>query len=103
MQFVGRMIVPASFMTRSPRFYPDAVTLAGVEAAPTQMEAIADLVGSTRQKEWVVKDSFQSLGLNSLGFEPLFDAEWVALTGPLPDLRHDPSEFRSTSVTRKLG
>lgn len=87
----------------TPRFYPDAVTVAGVEAAPAQMEAIAALVGSTRQREWVVKDSFQSLDLNSLGFEPLFDAEWVALSGPPPDVRDDPSEYRSTSVTSKAG
>jgi hypothetical protein len=51
------------------------VTVAGVEAALAQIEAIVDLVGPTRQREWVVKDSFQSLDLNSLGFEPLFDAE----------------------------
>jgi len=84
MQFAERMVVLASFMTRyglpagAPRFYPDAVTIAGVEAAPAQMEAIAALVGSARQREWFVKDSFQSLDLDSLGFEPVFDAEWVA-------------------------
>jgi hypothetical protein len=87
----------------TPRFYPDAVTVAGAEAAPAQMEAIADLVGSTRQREWVVKDSFQSLDLNSLGFEALFDAEWVALSGPPTDVKHDPLEYRSTSVTSKAG
>jgi hypothetical protein len=87
----------------TPRFYPDAVTVAGAEAAPAQMEAIAALVGSTRQREWAVKDSFRSLDLDSLGFEPLFDAEWVALSGPPPDAKHDPSEYRSTSVTSKAG
>jgi hypothetical protein len=51
----------------------------------------------------VVKDSFQSLDLNSLGFEPLFDAEWVALNGPPPDVKHDPLGCRSTSVTSKAG
>ena len=51
----------------------------------------------------MVKDSFQSLDLNSLGFEPLFDAEWVALSGPPPDVKHDPSEYHSTSVTSKAG
>jgi len=77
--------------------------MAGVEAAPAQMEAIAELVGSTRQREWVVKDSFQSLHLNSLGFEPLFDAEWIALSEPPPAVKHDRSEFRSTRVTSKAG
>jgi hypothetical protein len=85
----------------TPRFYPDAVTIAGVEAAPAQMEAIAALVGSTRRREWFVKDSFQSLDLDSLGFEPVFDAEWVALSGPPPDV--DPSEYRLTPVTSKAG
>jgi hypothetical protein len=87
----------------TPRFYPDAVTVAGVEAAPAQMEAIAALVGSTPQRERVVKDSFQSLDLNPLGFEPLFDAEGVALSGRPPDVKHDPSEYRATSVTSKAG
>jgi hypothetical protein len=87
----------------TPRFYPDAVTVAGAEAAPAQMEAIAALVGSTRQREWVVKDSFQSLDLNPLGFVPLFDAEWVALSGPPPDVKHDPSEYRATRVTSRAG
>jgi hypothetical protein len=46
------------------------------------MEAIAVLVGSTNQREWAVNDSFQSLDLSPLGFEPLFDAEWVGLSAP---------------------
>ena len=88
----------------TPRFYPDAVTIAGVEAAPAQMEAIAALVGSTRRREWFVKDSFQSLALHSLGFEPVFDAEWVAMSPPLPDLKgHPAAEYRSASVTSKAG
>jgi len=85
----------------APRFYPDAVTMGGVEAAPAQTEAIAALVGSTRQRELSVKDSFQSLDLSSLGFEPLFDAEWVALSA-LPRGVH-PSDYRWTRVTSKAG
>src|SRR5262249_41634942 len=69
----------------APSFYPDAVTLSGVESAPVQIETIAALVGSARDREWAVKDSFRSLELNSLGFEPLFDAEWIAMSPPLPD------------------
>jgi hypothetical protein len=83
----------------SPRFYPDAVTIAGAEAAPAQLEAIGGLIGVTRPREWVVKDSFQSLRLNSLGFEPLFDAEWIALSGGRPDVKDNPPEYRSTIVT----
>ena len=68
------------------------------------METIAALVGSTREKEWAVKDSFQSLELNSLGFEPLFDAEWIAMSPPPPDLKgHPAAEYRSARVTSKAG
>ena len=87
----------------SPCFYPDAVTIAGAEAAPAQLEAIASLIGATRQREWFVKDSFQSLHLNSLGFEPLFDAEWIALSGARPGVKHNPQEYRSTIVTGEAG
>jgi hypothetical protein len=88
----------------APRFYPDAVTLSDVESAPAQMETIAALVGSTREREWAVQDSFQALELNSLGFEPLFDAEWVAMNPPLPDLKgHPAAEYRSASVTSEAG
>jgi hypothetical protein len=77
------------------------VTLGGLEAAPAQTGAIATLVGSTRLREWSVKDSFQSLDLKSLGFESLFDAEWIALSGPVPDVAR--TEYRSTIVTRTAG
>ncbi len=85
----------------APRFYPDAVTMAGAEAAPAQMDAIAALVGSARQREWFVKDSFRSLDLGSLGFEPLFDAEWGALSGPPQN--PNPSDYRWSRVTSKAG
>jgi hypothetical protein len=87
----------------TPRLYPDAVTLAGAEAAPVQLEAIASLISTTRQRELFVKDSFHSLNLNSLGFEPLFDAEWVALSGGRPDVKHNLPEYRPTIVTDKAG
>ena len=87
----------------TPRFYPDAVTIAGAEAAPVQLEAIAGLIGATRQREWFVKDSFHCLHLNSLGFEPLFDAEWIALSGARPDVKRNLPEYRSTIVTGEAG
>jgi hypothetical protein len=68
------------------------------------METIAALAGSTRAREWVVKDSFQSLELNSLGFEPLFDAEWVAMSPPPPDRKgHLAAEYRTVCVASKAG
>jgi hypothetical protein len=85
----------------APRFYPDVVTIGGIEAAPAQTEAIAALVGSTRQREWSVKDSFQSLDLQSLGFEPLFDAEWIALSAQLPDMGR--TQYRPTIMTSTAG
>jgi hypothetical protein len=95
----------ALWLTRlgTPRFYPDAVTTAGVEAAPAQLETIADLIGSNRQRDWFVKDSFCCLRLGSLGFEPLFDAEWIAMSGARPDGRHRQPGDRSTIVTDEAG
>jgi hypothetical protein len=87
----------------TPRFYPDVVTTAAAEAAPAQLKAIADLIGSTRRREWFVKDSFHCLHLNSLGFEPSFDAEWIAMSGTRPDARHDPPGYRSTIVADEAG
>jgi hypothetical protein len=87
----------------TPRFYPDAVTTAGVEAAPAQLKAIADLISSNRRREWFVKDSFHCLRLESLGFEPLFDAEWIAMSGVRPDGRHHQPGDRSTIVTDEAG
>ena len=87
----------------TPRFYPDAVTTAGVEAAPAQLEAIADLIGSNRRREWFVKDSFRCLRLESLGFEPLLDAEWIAMSGARPNVKHPEPGDRSTIVTDEAG
>ena len=87
----------------TPRFYPDAVTTTGMEAAPAQLEAIADLIGSNRRREWFIKDSFYCLRLESLGFEPLFDAEWIAMSGARPDVRHHQPGDRSTIVTDEAG
>jgi hypothetical protein len=95
----------ALWLTRlgTPRFYPDAVTTAGVEVAPAQLEAIADLIGSNRRREWFVKDSFHCLRLESLGFEPLFDAEWIAMSGARPEVRHHQPGDRSNIVTDEAG
>jgi hypothetical protein len=95
----------ALWLTRlgTPRFYPDAVTTAGVEVAPAQLEAIADSIGSNRRREWFVKDSFHCLPLESLGFEPLFDAEWIAMSGARPEVRHHQPGDRSNIVNDEAG
>jgi hypothetical protein len=59
----------------SPRFYPDAVTL-----APTA--SVADLVAHLPRAE-SVKDSFACLDLEPEGFGLLFDACWIAQASPL--------------------
>jgi hypothetical protein len=87
----------------TPRFYPDAVTTSGVEAVPVQLKAIAELIGPTRRREWFVKDSFHCLPLNSLGFEPFFDAEWIAMNGTQPDMGQNQPEYRSSIVTDEAG
>ena len=87
----------------TPRFYPDVVTTAGAEAAPAQTAAIADLVMSNRQREWFVKDSFNCLRLQTLGFRPLFDAEWIAMSGARSDVVHHQSGHRPTIVSDEDG
>ena len=79
------------------------MTTAGVEAAPAQLEAIADLIGSNRRRQWFVKDSFRCLRLESLGFEPFFDAEWIAMSGAQPDFRHHQPGDRPAIVTDEAG
>ena len=61
------------------------------------------MIGSSRKREWFVNDSFHCLRLNSLGFEPLFDAEWIAMSGARPDVRHHQPGDRSTTVTDEAG
>jgi hypothetical protein len=61
-----------------PRYYPDLVTLTGFGDTPIQTKAISDLVVSSSRRGWAIKDSFRCLELCELGFEPLFDAEWLS-------------------------
>ncbi|RTL65079.1 MAG: hypothetical protein EKK41_20665 [Hyphomicrobiales bacterium] len=76
----------------TPRFYPDVVTTAGAEAAPAQIAAITDLVHSNRQRDWFVKDSFNCLRLETLGFRPLLDAEWIVASSAGPDTASQPAQ-----------
>lgn len=61
-----------------PRYYPDLVTLTGFRDAPIQTKVISNLVASSSRYGWAIKDSFRCLELHELGFEPLFDAEWLS-------------------------
>jgi hypothetical protein len=75
----------------TPPNYPDVVTLAPVEAAGEQIEAITSLVGSPRGAGWAVKDSFRSLDLHPLGFVVLFDAEWILRQPAAGDAQESPT------------
>jgi hypothetical protein len=62
----------------TPPLYPDAITLTGPDSAADQTEAIAVLIRA-RTGDWAVKDSYAALDLSQLGFDVLFDAEWIGL------------------------
>jgi hypothetical protein len=46
-------------------------------AASHQFKIISALLEAGRTGEWSVKDSFQRPDLSPLGFQPLFDAQWI--------------------------
>lgn len=58
-----------------PPLYPNLVTTAA-DGAADQHSEIDRLVAGANDRTIAVKDSFRSLDLGPLGFEPLFDAEW---------------------------
>jgi len=82
--------------TRTPPFYPDAVTLVPDVSIPELLARIDTSVGCS------IKDSFASLDLRSFGFSVLFDAEWTVrraapvprtAAGPLWEVVGDPETF----------
>jgi hypothetical protein len=62
---------------RPPPYYSNAVTVtpSGVAANVATLRGLRDVLSAA----WSVKDSFSVLELAPLGFEPLFDAEWIWL------------------------
>jgi hypothetical protein len=62
---------------RAPPFYPNVVTLTGVQGSSAQLAAIHDLILGGIVKPWAVKDSFCTLDLAPLGFRVLFEATWI--------------------------
>lgn len=63
----------------TPRFYPDAITIADSGTDPDIIEVLTDLFDSSPGRGWAVKDSFSRIDLGKSGFEPLFDAQWLRL------------------------
>lgn len=75
----------------SPPFYPNVDTLTP-DGVPAQLDAIRTLLATNLPHGWGVKDSFCTLDLAPLGFNRLFEAEWLwrkpepVLENPLPDV-----------------
>lgn len=78
--------------TRTPPYYPDAVTLVPEPSVPELLARIDTSPGCS------IKDSFASLDLTAYGFRVLFEAEWIVrrsaalqppATGPHWDLVRD--------------
>jgi len=70
---------------RPPAYYPQLVTLTP-DAAAESVAAIGALARDL-PPPIAVKDSFATLDLGPLGFEPLFDASWIwAASAPSADL-----------------
>jgi len=82
----------------TPQYYPDAVTLAGAEAAQRQLLAISALIEKPRAGAWAVKDSFSCLDLGCLGFRLLFEAEWISLNLSELELIPLPAGYSSTEI-----
>jgi hypothetical protein len=61
--------------TRTPPYYPDAVTLVPDLSVPGLLARIDTSTGCS------IKDSFASLDLTDHGFRVLFDAQWIVHTG----------------------
>jgi len=59
-----------------PRFYPDVVTVDPNADPQSQTRWIAERM-ERASGAFFVKDSYRTLALGGLGFEPLFDASWI--------------------------
>jgi hypothetical protein len=59
-----------------PRFYANVVTVDPKVDPRDQMRLIAERT-ERASGAFFVKDSYRTLALDSLGFEPLFDARWI--------------------------
>jgi hypothetical protein len=60
----------------TPRFYPNVVSLDETHSTHAQVDLIAKLSRNITC-DFSVKDSFNSLPLNDIGFEPLFESSWL--------------------------
>lgn len=75
----------------TPRFYPDAVTVAGEEVAANILEAVSTTIAMHPGRGWAIKDSFACIDFARVGFSPLFDAQWIHCD---PRKEHNPLSSR---------
>src|SRR5690242_14334490 len=77
------------------------MTLAASPVEP-QLAALRDL-RSELPAPWSIKDSFATLDLAPLGFEPLFDAEWISRDpSPVPRSEGGHVEWRRVTSAAEL-
>ncbi len=70
-----------------PRFYPNVVSLTTGAADIDEQSQIVDmLLKSNLPGRWAVKDSFHTLDISRLGFDVLFEANWVRLLPSQPEV-----------------
>jgi hypothetical protein len=66
-----------------PRFYPNVVSLTTGESDIDEQRQIVDmLLKSNLAGRWAVKDSFKTLDIARLGFDVLFEANWIRKAEP---------------------
>ena len=61
----------------TPPLYPNVTTLGGVSQTSLQYHLIREVIEVGIPAEWAVKDSFQTLDLNALGLQILFESRWI--------------------------
>lgn len=84
---VGRFLVHTWVNAEPvPRFYPNVVTLTtGGTDIDEQRQTVRILLKSNLPGRWAVKDSFKTLDIARLGFDVLFEANWIRLPQPRPE------------------
>lgn len=85
-----------------PRFYPNLVTTARLDDPAEQLGAVRILRDSNLPGHWAVKDSFSTLDLAPLGFDLLFEAQWIRKEAA-PDLAtHSRLRWTRTTAGNRL-
>ncbi len=85
---VGRFLVHTWVNAETvPRFYPNVVSLTTGAADIDEQRQIVDmLLKSNLPGRWAVKDSFKTLDIARLGFDVLFEANWIRLLPSKPEV-----------------